>query len=247
MDFAFCYFEREVELNTSSGNQAEREMDRKIAAQLVYSIRKHHPAARITQLTNLSTPALSSDIDLLRLALPEDKPMLARMLLYVGYQHSALPTVFVDADMVLAKPFNLSLQAATLRTVILCERYFVRGRIVHLKVPRLELEFTEYKGQKIEDVMPFLGCFAVTFSNHFWLQCLSQMLSMQPRFQAWNGDQLAIKEVNDRALYDVRVVSEQRIAVPFKVYESDPASRIAPFVHFKGNSKYSKSAAAFFA
>jgi len=84
MDFAFCYFERDVE--TSAANElGNRQMDRKLAQYLVRSIRRYHPNARITQLTNTTTPALSSDIDTLRLYLPEEKPMIARMLLYAAY------------------------------------------------------------------------------------------------------------------------------------------------------------------
>jgi hypothetical protein len=242
LDFAFCYFERESEMSADPKALTDRDMDRKLATKLVQSIRKFHPTARVTQLTNLRTPLVSADIESLRLELPEDYPMLARMILYAGYQHSDAPTIFVDADMVLAKPFRVNIQALTSKTVVLCERFFVRGQIVHLKVPRLALTFDEYNGLNIEDIMPFLGCFAITTSNLFWLQCLCEMSTMEPRSQAWNGDQLAMKSVFDRKTFDVRVLSEQRVAVPFKIYDTDPNYRVAPFVHFKGNSKYSPKA-----
>lgn len=241
MDFAFCYFEREADLSLSDvSGLVNRDMDRKLAIHLVRNIRRFHPTSRITQLTNKTTPKLAADIDVLRMLLPEEKPMIARMLLYAMYQHSRCPTIFIDADMVICKPFEISLPPLTDCSVILCERSFVRGRIVHLKVPRVGLDSEEYLDMNIEDIMPFLGCFAITTNNQLWLHGLSLMISMESRQQIWNGDQIALKALYDSGRYAIHVLSEEHVAVPFNTYQKQANYSSAPFIHFKGNSKYSQ-------
>jgi hypothetical protein len=235
MNFVFCYFDLPERYNLSG-----LEANRFLASSLVDSIYTHHPDAVVTQLSDLATPRVHPGVRELRLNVPIDQPNLARMYLYAAYNCRDELTIYIDADMILVRPFNLFPLRSRVDTVVVCERSFIRGEIEKLSVPQMASTYHDWNGKLIEDVMPYLACYAVTYSNLFWVDCLVAMHRLEPKFQAWFGDQVSMKEVCAAGHYDIRILPESICAYPVKYLSGNlRPENGCPFVHIKGNAKSS--------
>lgn len=236
MDFAFCYFD--MPGCDGSPEYRKTQVARLYATSLVQSIYHFHPQARIIQLTDHKTNPVSANIETYRLDVPIERPNLARMYLYAAFPVSGRMTAYVDADMMLTRPFNVEPIAPQDNTVILCERTFKRGFVQSLTVGQLgDKRYEHFDNQLIEDVMPYLACFAMASSNAFWAECLVHMNSLPDDLQAWFGDQLAMRVVAASDRFNIRILHENQVAYPVSELDGPGDPRCSAFAHFKGNSK----------
>ena len=174
--------------------------------QMVRSIKRFHHDAEILQLTNQSTPAVAGVTSVVRAAFDESEPMFARSALYASVVESGEPVCFLDADMLLVRPFPGG-EFLNPQVVYLCERYFNRSSLVNTRFAGLNL--CEHEGKTLHEAWPYLGCFIVTASVFGLLQIHEIYKNLPSKLRRWYGDQEALRIFAARNPTRVSYVSER--------------------------------------
>lgn len=197
---------------------------------LVLSIRRTFGADfDVVQLSDLDTPEVEGVSRCQRMKLSA-LMMVARLEAYRGLAISE-PTLFLDADMMVVKPFDLpALQANEIGVTPRGDRVAINWRA--------PIEFPEFKGKYFCDEMPYIYSFVYTGTPDLFAHQLDQLRKLPRRFQEWYGDQVTLKRELDsgrfvRRDFDVRVYNRAVKSVgEFNVVLGTELD--VCIVHFKG-------------
>jgi hypothetical protein len=198
---------------------------------LVFSIRRRFGAdMEVVQLSDLDTPEVEGVSRCQRMKL-SPLMMVARLEAYRSLAISE-PTLFLDADMMIVKPFDLpALQPNEIGVTPRTDRGEINWRA--------PIEFPEFKGKTFGDEMPYIYSFLYTSTPDIFARQLDQLRKLPRRFQEWYGDQVTLKRELDsqqrfiRRDFDVRIYNRAVQSVgEFNVLLGTELD--VCIVHFKG-------------
>lgn len=156
---------------------------------LVDSINSTNPGSEIVFCTDAATPDVRGTSKRVEITCDRRYLMTSRLAAFSAAQLN-YPAIYLDTDMLVMKPVN---PAALLdnKSFMLCKRSFDIEASFH-GVQR-GLKFAEYDRQPIGQVFPFLACATITSSWRVWDQLLKILNTLEDKYQAWYGDQEAMK------------------------------------------------------
>ncbi len=144
------------------------------------------------------------------------------------------PTLFVDADMLVLRPFDLPPLADNEVGVT------VRGTRDTIRFSKREwAEFPEFTEKDSAQMMPYIYSFVYVRSPVLFLRQLNALRKMPKRFHRWYGDQMTLKSELDTAArfvvqtHDVNIYNRTvRSRLEFEEVRASPEP--VCLVHFKG-------------
>lgn len=202
-----------------------------MATTLVQSLRRMHADARIVQCTDRVTPAIAGADSVFRFDGDTGKLMTFKLRCFADIELPSA-TLFLDTDMVCVKPVD-PVAALGDNDVAVCVREFDVNRTFKAKFGTMALN--QYSGMPMGAVYPFVACATITRKADFWRDCLANLLSLDPKFQDWYGDQEAIRNVIGQKRYKAGTLPES-------IYACLPereSARHAAILHFKGRERKS--------
>jgi CheY-like chemotaxis protein len=170
-----------------------------IPSMLVRSIRMAYgPGMEVVQLSDRETPQVEGVSVCKRVKLTP-RIMVARLEAYASLAVRE-PTLYLDADMMVVRPFDLPpLQTGEVG---------VTPRKDHVKINwQFPIEFPEFQEQYFDMVMPYIYSFVYARSEVLFLRQLNLLRKMSKRFQLWYGDQVTLKKELDSGRYVIRPFS----------------------------------------
>jgi hypothetical protein len=158
---------------------------------LVRSIRAAFgPNFQVHQLSDRDTPKVEGVTTHKKTKL-SPQSMVARLEAYAALEFTQ-PTLFLDADMLILRPFDLPPLAENDVGVTL------RGERDTIRFSKREwAEFPEFTEKDSAQMMPYIFSFVYTRSPVLFLRQLNALRKMPKRFHRWYGDQMTLKSELD--------------------------------------------------
>jgi hypothetical protein len=193
---------------------------------LVKSIRKYMPDAHVIQLSDYNTEKLDGADVINRYDGDFSNLMTFRLEAYSNLDLKE-KAVYLDSDMLILSKFDLAEFSNS--DVVLCKRTFDIDAQVNTAFRGMDLSL--YEGKTLNDAWPYLACFTVTNDASFWRACRDELISLDPQFHFWYGDQEAIKRVNKKSQIHFGYARESLYACLPEYIDRNSLPYIA---HFKG-------------
>jgi DNA-binding response OmpR family regulator len=170
--------------------------DVSIPEMLVRSIRLAFGAdMEVVQISDRDTPQVDG-VSVCRREKLSPRIMVARLEAYASLAVKE-PTLYLDADMMIVRPFDLPpLQANEIGVTSRTDRTEINWRF--------PIEFPEFQGKYFSDVMPYIYSFVYASSEVLFVRQLNLLRKMSKRFQLWYGDQVTLKRELDSGRYVLR-------------------------------------------
>jgi hypothetical protein len=216
--------------------------DIEIPQMLVRSIRySFGDDIKVVQLSDKATPEVSGVSEYKRLKL-SPRIMVARLEAYASVVVKE-PTLYLDADMLILKRFELPSLADG--EIGLTRRIESDGGLINWRFP---VEFPEFQGKQFGDEMPFIYSFVYASSELLFVRQLNALRKLPKRYQQWYGDQVTLKREMEGDRFAIRELDVSvynrtvRSAIEFRELKaSAPEVCIA---HFKGQRSKAEMRAA---
>ena len=201
-----------------------------VPALLVRSIRSAlGPEIEITQLSDRDTPEVAG-VNTYKSMKLSSRLMVARLEAYASLALKE-PTLFLDADMLVIRDFDLP--ALGVNEVGVTRRYDRTEINWHDPV-----DFPEFEGKYFIDEMPYVYSFIYTNSEILFIRQLDQLRKLPKRFQEWYGDQVTLKRELESGRYvrqDFSIDTYNRTIRSRAEFEDILANQPdVCLVHFKG-------------
>lgn len=205
---------------------------------LVASLVAKDPISKIIMLSDSDTPLITGVTDRYDFIVDRNQLMIERIRAYASLSITST-AVYLDADMELITKFDVD-ALARVNPVTLCRRSFNR-HIVFKKDQDVvsngnskKMDMSDYYGKTLDQVFPFLACFVVTRTSHFWSEILEILLHLPKKYHFWYGDQEALRIWSSCRNGSYGFVQEKDVAcLPEKSQENTPVA----FLHYKGPSR----------
>jgi hypothetical protein len=196
----------------------------------IKSIQLSNPQARIIQCTDQKTSAISGVTEVFRIDSNAENLMTFRLEAFSKLNMDQ-PAIYLDTDMLVLKKIEVD-HLLKNSDAALCRRSFGRNSIINTKY--LNMNISEYKNKKMDDIYPFLACFTITKSYFFWEKCFENLMGLDRKFHYWYGDQEAIRNVAFSEEFMIEHVSESLVAClpEYISTDKDPLC-----LHFKGPNR----------
>ena len=200
---------------------------------LVRSIRNAFgPGFNVFQLSDRDTPMVEGVTSQKKLKL-SPHIMVARLEAYAALSVKE-PTLFLDADMLVLRAFDLPPLAENEVGIT------VRGERDTIRFSKREwAEFPEFTNKDSAQMMPYIYSFVYVRSPVLFLRQLNALRKLPKRFHRWYGDQMTLKNELDAAgrflvrTFDVNVYNRTvRSRWEFEEVRSSPDA--VCLTHFKG-------------
>jgi len=200
---------------------------------LVASIRHHMPRGlEVIQLSDTATPRVHGTTRYVSLNL-SPAIMVARLEAYSALR-IAEPTLYLDADMLVVRPFDLP--ALAVNEIGVTPR--TRRDDGLIQEAGEQPMFPEFRGRTLREVMPYIYSFVYASSEALFVRQLELLRAMPAAFRAWFGDQVTLKEALASEPFTAREFDADRYNRTVKTsaeYEDACASGDPPCIlHFKG-------------
>ena len=200
---------------------------------LVRSIRAAFGTSfNVHQLSDRETPMVEGVTSQKKLKL-SPHIMVARLEAYAALS-IAEPTLFLDADMLVLRPFDLPPLAENEVGVT------VRGERDTFRFSKREwAEFPEFIEKDSAQMMPYIFSFVYVRSTILFLRQLNVLRKMPKRFQRWYGDQMTLKNELDAPgrfavrTFDVNIYN-CTVRSRWEFEEIRSAPNAVCLAHFKG-------------
>jgi len=208
--------------------------DISIPALLVRSIRRHlDPGIEVVQSSDRNTPQVPGASRFKTMNLTPSI-MVARLEAYASLAIDE-PTLYLDADMLVMRSFDLpELQPNEVGVTLRLEQ---DDRLIHEQTSEWR-NFPEFRGKMLSEVMPYIYAFVYAGSEVLFMRQLVALRKAARRFHAWYGDQVSLKKELEGGRFTVRnfdgSIYNRTLATRME-YQELAASADAPcIVHFKG-------------
>lgn len=185
------------------------------------------PTAKITQCTDRNTEKINDVDDVFVLDEDASNLMTFRLRAFslLGLEE---PAVYLDTDILITKSFSLD-QLLSGRQIAICKRTFGQDDFINPTFKGMDL--SEYTNKTFGEIYPYLASFNATITNQFWTDCSVKLLTLDPKFHFWYGDQEAMREVIKTQKFSTKELPESLVScLPEHVNPSD----LPLAVHFKG-------------
>lgn len=150
------------------------------------------PEMEVTQLSDRDTPEVPGVSTYKRMKL-SSRLMVARLEAYASLAIKE-PTLFLDADMLVIRDFDLP--ALGENEVGVTRRHDRTEINWHDPV-----DFPEFEGRYFIDEMPYVYSFVYTNSEILFVRQLNRLRTLPKRFHEWYGDQVTLKSELDSGRY----------------------------------------------
>jgi len=195
---------------------------------LVRSLREHNPDMRIVQCADRVSPQVSGVDDVLRIDADAGNLMTFRLQAFAGLAGNE-PTLFLDTDMVCARPIDPAAELDDCDVAVCLREY---NNAMPLDTRAMGINLTEYEGRTLGDVYPYLACAVIAKDAAFWTACLEDLRRLPAKFHKWFGDQEAMRNVIKAGGHKVGWLRESIYACLPDMH-TDPSHGPKLF-HFKG-------------
>ena len=189
------------------------------------------PTAEIIHCSDESTPVVEFATQRFNFKSDRQRLMSSRLEAFAGLGLKE-PAIYVDTDMLCMRPINAS-ELTKNCTVRFCERQFnldweFNGNFAGM-------DFTEYHKTPIGVVYPYVACATATTSYTIWEKLSHILMTLDPKFQIWYGDQEAIRKFCEQSPLEVGAGLDEREfgCLP----ERKDLLGQATLVHFKGHGR----------
>lgn len=199
---------------------------------LVESIRWTNPNARIIFCTDVYTPDIEQVDERIEVEGNRSQLMTYRLKAFADCGADE-PAIYLDTDMLVIR----AIDPATLldgREIAMCRRSFNVADPFNGNFRNLD--FREYDQKPIGEVYPYVACCTVTDNSAIWKTLLDLLLTLNPKFHLWYGDQEALKRFAATRLDRVKDLPESIFGCLPEERKHLPGAAI---VHFKGASRKS--------
>ncbi len=204
---------------------------------LVRSLRITNPSATVLQCSDSSTKVVPSVDSVFRSEVDAEYLMLGRLQLFSELKLTQ-PAFYLDTDMLVLRRLSPS-KILTDFSVAVCQRQFDNHLIFTDQFKGLD--FSEYRGQTLGTVFPYLACCSITPSFEFWDRALKLLVGLDKKFLKWYGDQEVIKILRNEIGEKVKLLPESFFGcLPEQISRISESPGI---LHFKGKRKNSMKAA----
>ena len=187
----------------------------------------------IVQLSDRSTARVEGVTACKNMRLSPDM-MVARLEAYSSLEIKQ-PTLFLDADMLVLRNFDLPALSENEIGVTLRKE---RDNASFAEGSREWRDFPEFRGKMAVDVMPYVYSFVYTRSEVLFIRQLNALRRMPKRFQQWYGDQVTLKSELGSGLFAIKEfdsdVFNRTVRSEFGFDEVLKSSARTCLVHFKG-------------
>lgn len=162
--------------------------DCRLPVRLVASIRQFHPDALVYMVTDADTPTLKG-VTRHEVEVDRETLMLSRTL---GYADLGLadPTLYLDTDMALNRPISPR-SALGDASAGFCRRSYHRDALFN-PVQRGGV-YRDLAGGTLDGLFPYVGCTVIAV-GWVWAALAARHLALEPKYHAWYGDQIALRE-----------------------------------------------------
>lgn len=158
--------------------------------EMVNSIRKHMPDAYIVMCTDHHTPRVDGVSETVMGTYDRTKLMEARLRAFADAKIE-VPAMYIDTDMVFLSEVNPT-ELLGKKDVMVCRRSFHRDSLFNVHMTGFDM--SEYEGDTMDEVYPYLACATITRDYKPWEGMHSLLVQVIPdKYQKWYGDQEAIK------------------------------------------------------
>jgi hypothetical protein len=200
---------------------------------LVASIRRHMQSGlEVIQLSDTTTPRVPGTTAAHALKL-SSSIMIARLEAYASLR-VAEPTLYLDADMLVLRPFDLPQLAAG--EIGITRRPPRDDGLIHESGDTPV--YPEFRGKTLGEVMPYIYSFVYTSSEMLFVRQLELLRASSAPLQAWFGDQVTLKQVLDDGAFLEREFDADKYNCTVRTvaeYDRLSASADPPYIaHFKG-------------
>lgn len=208
--------------------------DISIPSLLVSSVRRHFgDTLEVVQLSDKKTPTVAGITHHKAMNLSPNI-MVARLEAYSSLPVSQ-PTLYLDCDMLVTRPFDLpELKNNEIGVTLRTEK---DDRLIHEKTAEWR-HFPEFRGKTLLEVMPYIYAFIYTKSEILFVRQLVALRKMPRRFHDWFGDQVSLKKELDGKRFAVRNFEGQKYnrTLATRVEYDEVCAALDPpcIVHFKG-------------
>ena len=169
-----------------------------IPAMLVQSIHLAFDGAmEVVQLSDKDTPRIAGVTRCKNLKL-SPRIMVARLEAYASLTER-IPTLYLDADMLIVRPFDLPSLAEN--EIGVTHRDIDDSGLINWLFPQ---EYPELEGKTFEEKMPYIYSFIYARTEILFLRQLTQLRKLPKRYQEWYGDQITLKTELDSARFKLR-------------------------------------------
>ena len=200
-------------------------------ALLTHSIRKFHPNANIIQISDPRGPNIKGVNDRINFNFDIKELMKHKFEAQIIAIEKYSPILFLDSDMILINNIKEIDKLLLCSDLILTNRY----ENIKLQTEKKGIHFPEFKNQMINDVMPFIASFVGCNSVNSLISLKKICDSLDDRFKFWYGDQIAIKNLYDKKLFNFKIVDP--IKYNYSPNSEKDFSSQNSILHFKGNRK----------
>ena len=157
---------------------------------MVNSIREHMPDAYIIMCTDHTTPRVDGVSETIMGTYDRTKLMEARLKAFSDALVE-VPAMYIDTDMIFNAPVNPT-QLLGNREVMVCRRSFHRDSLFNVNMTGFDM--SEYEGDTMDQVYPYLACATITRDYKAWMGMHGLLTAVIPdKYKVWYGDQEAIK------------------------------------------------------
>lgn len=161
-----------------------------VPQKMVNSIREHMPDAYIVMCTDRDTPQIKGVDEMLIGNYPRDRLMEARLSAFAD-ANLQKPAMYIDTDMIFQAPVNPT-ELLGDKDVMVCRRSFHRDSLFNVHMTGFDM--SEYEGDTMDQVYPYLACATITRDYKSWMGMHSLLTGIIPdKYKVWYGDQEALK------------------------------------------------------
>lgn len=157
---------------------------------MVNSIREHMPDAYIIMCTDHMTPRVEGVSETVMGTYDRTKLMEARL---KAFSDALLdvPAMYIDTDMIFQAPVNPT-ELLGNKEVMVCRRSFHRDSLFNVHMTGFDM--SEYEGDTMDQVYPYLACATITRDYKSWMGMHGLLTGIIPdKYKVWYGDQEALK------------------------------------------------------
>lgn len=211
--------------------------DTSLPEMLVASIHRTNPGAPVIHLSDFRTPRVPGVDGRMDFEGERGRIMRFRYECYAAaVERIEGVSILLDTDMLVVDRIDTRALFDARTEAVVCERFFSRDAPVNVDFRQMNM--TEFAGMTLAQAWPFMGCFIATRSPRFMRALCDRYDTLQDKYKAWYGDQMALRAVISSGAFTIGMVSESEYAC--LVDARNPDRQLvakAKILHFKGSAK----------
>ena len=201
--------------------------DTSLPTMLTKTIKLTNPSAEVIQCSDETTPLVEGVDHVQRGEYDPNRLMIGRLRAFSSLGLTR-PALYLDTDMLVIKPIQIN-EILQGKHASFCARSFnFYGPFIG---SQRGLDFSEYAGQPLGEVYPYVACSTITQDWTVWGELAKTLEGLHPKFKQWYGDQEAMKTWAKKNPVQFKTHTERELGCLPEEKEHLPGASI---LHFKG-------------